>query len=161
MKLSDIKRIIREELSEGDVVNFGKFRKKQLEKEIEQKILDTVSSSTGAFMAGYKDLDQVQEQYEVYGDRFMNKLMKYVFDQAVNNKKSRARMINHMMKMHKNNPVWTDHTKLLAAFKEGLFSIINIGGEEDSKPEKPKKPSLYVVDPELGPEEGADDDSDF
>jgi len=154
MKLSDIKRIIREELSEGDVVDLGRFKGKQREKEIEKKILDTVESSTMAFIAGYRNLDQIQQKVELHGERFLNRLMKYTFDNAVNNKDSRARMIHHMMEMHKNHPVWTDHTKLLAAFKEGVLGILENG--ENSKPEKP---SLYVVDPELGP--GADDDSDF
>jgi hypothetical protein len=151
MKLSDIQRIIREELSEADVVDLSKRRR---QKEIETIILDNVGTSAVLLLSSYKNIDQVQQAYDQQGDTFLIRLMKYMFDIS-EKPKSTVRMINHLKKMHPNHPVWEDGEKLLAAFKEGVLTAL----DDERERNIPRKPRLQVVDPELGV--GADDDSDF
>tara|TARA_Y100000310_G_scaffold329338_1_gene398980 strand:+ start:1150 stop:1593 length:444 start_codon:yes stop_codon:yes gene_type:complete len=125
MKLSDLKRVVKEE-SDSMVIDLEQKRKEREQKrQIKQIILDSIESHAISLITGIpqEQASQIRFGMSKEGNQYLVRLLNYMYDMS-SKKGSKYRMLQHLRDMHSEER-WPDYKEQLEAFAVGVQSALD------------------------------------
>jgi hypothetical protein len=155
MKISDIKKIIREELSEGDVIDFedwkmdNRWHGEKKQAELKQTVLDDIGTYTQ--MAMQNPLKDPREAMAIQRllqgknkQEFLNKILNHLYKKA-GPRKSQIGSLRKRYYISKKNPLSKEQE--LDAVEEGVRAAIKELGPDRPDPSEPRSYIRSADDP--------------